>query len=79
VRYWHRGVFHKVQSLAGEPFDRVELLVEANCTDLTWRGVQMALYLGERHLSTEPMEMKAERSAPGTAGDNLIRFACRRR
>ncbi|MEA3016362.1 MAG: hypothetical protein QOI38_1084 [Sphingomonadales bacterium] len=74
--YWQRSVLERQQGQGERRYNEMVVYMEADCALLSYRPLQIIIYLDGREVASEMMEVAAETVSPGTAGDNILRAAC---
>ena len=74
--YWQRTVFDREQGEGEQRFNELVIYIEAECTELSYRLMQIMLYLNGRHVDSETVEAEPEVAPPGSAGERVLRTAC---
>lgn len=76
LRYWQRSVLERERGQGGGRYNEMVVHMEADCSKLSYRALQIIIYLNGRHVASETMNVEPETVSPGTAGDHILRAAC---
>lgn len=74
--YWQRSVLERERGVDDSRYNEMVVYMEADCSLLSYRPIQIAVYLNGREVASETMDVEARIVTPGSAGETILRAAC---
>jgi hypothetical protein len=74
--YWQRSVLERERGEGDMRYNEMVVHMEADCSALSYRALEIIVYLNGRRVTSETMNVEPTIVSPGSAGDTILRAAC---